>query len=98
MLVGTIIYAVINSAILAMIAMGFNLTFGISGVANFAFGAFYVMAAYGVWILIHLAKLPYAVAVLISIGLTTLIGALMYRLVHAISYVRTLQQRLCRVV
>ncbi len=81
MLAGTIIYAIINSAILAMIAMGFNLTFGISGVANFAYGAFYVLAAYSVWILIHLAGLPYPVAVLISIGLTTLIGALMYRLV-----------------
>jgi branched-chain amino acid transport system permease protein len=81
MLVGTIIYAVINSAILAMIAMGFNLTFGISGVANFAYGALYVLAAYGVWILIHMAKLPYIVAVLISIGVTTLVGALMYRLV-----------------
>jgi branched-chain amino acid transport system permease protein len=81
MLVGTIIYAVINSAILAMIAMGFNLTFGISGVANFAYGAFYVLAAYGAWILIHLAHLPYAAAVLIAIGVTTLFGALMYRLV-----------------
>jgi len=81
MLAGTIIYALINSAILAMIAMGFNLTFGISGVANFAYGAFYVLAAYGVWILIHMAGLPYAAAVVISIGLTTLAGALMYRLV-----------------
>jgi branched-chain amino acid transport system permease protein len=81
MLAGTIVYALINSAILAMIAMGFNLTFGISGVANFAYGAFYVLAAYGVWILIHLAGLPYVAAVPIAIGLTTLLGALMYRLV-----------------
>ena len=81
MLAGTIIYALINSAILAMIAMGFNLTFGISGVANFAYGALYVLAAYGVWILIHLVGLPFAAAVPISIGLTTLLGALMYRLV-----------------
>jgi branched-chain amino acid transport system permease protein len=81
MLAGTIVYALINSAILALIAMGFNLTFGISGVANFAYGAFYVLAAYAVWILVHMAGLPYVVAVPISIGLTTLIGALMYRLV-----------------
>lgn len=81
MLTGTIIYAIINSAILALTAIGFNLTFGISGVANFAYGAFYVMAAYGVWMLIHMAHLPYPLAVLISIGLTTLAGALMYRFV-----------------
>ncbi len=81
MFVGTIIYAVINSAILAVIALGFNLTFGISGVANFAYGALYVLAAYGIWILIHLVKLPYAVAVLIAVSGTTLLGALMYRFV-----------------
>ena len=34
MLTGTIIYAIINSAILALTAIGFNLTFGISGVAE----------------------------------------------------------------
>jgi branched-chain amino acid transport system permease protein len=81
MLTGTILYAIINSAILALTAIGFNLTFGISGVANFAYGAFYVMAAYGVWMLIHMAHLPYPLAVLISISLTTLAGALMYRFV-----------------
>ncbi len=81
MLVGTIIYAIINSAVLAITAMGFNLTFGISGVANFAYGAFYVMAAYGVWMLTHLAKLPYAASVLIAVAGTALLGALMYRFV-----------------
>lgn len=81
MLTGTILYAIINSAILALIAIGFNLTFGISGVANFAYGAFYVMAAYGVWMLMHMAHLPYPLAVLIAIVITTLCGALMYRFV-----------------
>lgn len=81
MLIGTAIYALINSFILALMAMGFNLTFGISGVANFAYGAFYVMAAYGAWIFTHKAGLPYGVAVMLSIGLTTAAGALMYRFV-----------------
>ena len=81
MLIGTAIYALINSFILALMAMGFNLTFGISGVANFAYGAFYVMAAYGAWIFTHEAGLPYGVAVMLSIGLTTAAGALMYRFV-----------------
>jgi len=34
MLEGTIIYAIINSVVLALTAIGFNLTFGISGIAN----------------------------------------------------------------
>ena len=81
MIVGTAIYAIINSVILALMAMGFNLTFGISGVANFAYGAFYVLAAYTTWMLMHLIGLPYPVSVLISIAGCTLCGALLYRLV-----------------
>lgn len=81
MFIGTIIYAVINSFILALMAIGFNLTFGISGVANFAYGALYVMAAYVSWILLNLLGFPYIVSAAISILCATVLGALMYRFV-----------------
>lgn len=81
MLIGTVIYAIINSFILILLAMGFNLTFGISGVANFAYGALYVFSAYASWILLNLLKLPYFLAVVISILLTGVLGGLIYRLV-----------------
>lgn len=81
MLIGTIIYAVINSFILALMAIGFNLTFGISGVANFAYGALYVMAAYVSWILLNLLGFPYIISAVISILCAAALGALMYRLV-----------------
>jgi len=67
MFIGTLVYAIVNSFTLILLAIGFNLTFGISGVANFAYGALYVLSAYLSWIL--------------SILATTLFGALMYRLV-----------------
>ena len=38
MFIGTIVYAVINSVILILMSIGFNLTFGISGISNFAYG------------------------------------------------------------
>ncbi len=81
MLTGTVIYAVINSVILALMAIGFNLTFGISGVANFAYGAFYILAAYTTWILVNMAGFPYPAAVAASVLLATGLGALMYRFV-----------------
>lgn len=81
MFTGTVVYAVINSVILALMAIGFNLTFGISGVANFAYGAFYILAAFCAWILLNLAGLPYVVSVVFSIAFTALLGALMYRFV-----------------
>jgi branched-chain amino acid transport system permease protein len=81
MLVGTTIYAIINSVVLALTAIGFNLTFGISGVANFSYGAFYVLAAYSTWMMINFLEFSYPLSITISILFCTLLGALLYRLV-----------------
>jgi branched-chain amino acid transport system permease protein len=81
MLLGTIVYAVINSVILIMMSIGFNLTFGISGISNFAYGALYIFAAFTTYMLLQMVGLPYPVAALISIVLTAAIGALMYRFI-----------------
>ncbi|MFH0787358.1 MAG: branched-chain amino acid ABC transporter permease [Pseudomonadota bacterium] len=81
MWIGTLIYGFINSVILALIALGFNLTFGISGVANFAYGAFYILAGYGTWIFINTLNLPVWVAIPLAILATMIIGALLYRIV-----------------
>ena len=59
MFLGTVVYALINSVILALMAIGFNLTFGISGVANFAYGALYIFSAYTSWQLMNGLSLPY---------------------------------------
>ena len=75
---GLLIYGFINSMTLLLIALGFSLAFGISGVANFAYGAFYVLAGFLlVWFSNTLA-LPYLLAVLISLILMTGLGALVY--------------------
>jgi branched-chain amino acid transport system permease protein len=81
MLLGTIVYAFVNSIILALMAIGFNLTFGISGVANFAYGALYIFSAYATWMGLNLVGMPYPVAAAVSILLTMLAGALMYRFI-----------------
>ena len=81
MFLGTVVYAVINSVILALMAIGFNLTFGISGVANFAYGALYIFSAYTTWMGLNLVGLPYPVAAALSILLTMMAGAVMYRFV-----------------
>ena len=59
MFIGTLIYAIVNSFTLILLAIGFNLTFGISGVANFAYGALYVLSAYLSWMLMNLLGLPF---------------------------------------
>jgi len=81
MLLGTIVYAIINSVILILMSIGFNLTFGISGISNFAYGAFYILAAFVTWMLLNLLGFPYFLSVVISIVFSAFIGALMYRFV-----------------
>jgi branched-chain amino acid transport system permease protein len=81
MLEVTLIYGFVNSTILALCALGFSLTFGISGVSNFAYGAFYVLAGYSVWILMNQCSVPFVPAVIVSILLTSALGLALYRFV-----------------
>ena len=81
MFAGTIVYALINSVILLLMAIGFTLTFGISGVSNFAYGALYILAAFATWIFMNLVGLPYFLSAILSILFTAAVGALMYRFI-----------------
>lgn len=81
MFFGTIIYALVNSFILILLALGFNLTFGISGVANFAHGALYILAAYLSWMLLNFLQMPFLLAGLPAVVFTSIFGALVYRFV-----------------
>ena len=78
---GTLIYGFINSVILALLALGFNLTFGISGVANFAYGALYILAAYAAWILLNLLKINYFLSIVLAVLFTSFVGGLIYRFI-----------------
>lgn len=81
MFLGTLVYGFINSTILALVALGFNLTFGISGVANFAYGALYIFSGFFTWILLNTLGLPYLVSVVSAVLVTGLLGLAMYYVV-----------------
>ena len=76
-----LVYGLINSAILALMALGFNLTFGISGVANFSYGAIYVVAGFLTWTLINIVHLPFAISAIITMVLIGIGGVYLYRLI-----------------
>ncbi len=81
MFANTLVYGLVNSVILLLIALGFNLTFGISGVANFAYGALYILGALLCWLFFNSVGLPYILAVIMAVVLTAIAGSLMYRFV-----------------
>lgn len=76
-----LVYGLINSTVLALMALGFNLTFGISGVANFAYGAIYVVAGFLTWTLINHLNIPYALSAALTIILAGIFGSLIYRFI-----------------
>ncbi len=81
MFIAILIYGFINSSVLALVAMGFNLTFGISGVANFAYGAIYIFSGFLVWIFLNSMGINYVLSILLSFVCSFLMGYLMYRFV-----------------
>jgi len=76
-----LVYGLINSAVLALMALGFNLTFGISGVANFAYGAIYVVAGFITWSFIEKLHFPYIVSAVLTIVLIGIFGIYLYRFI-----------------
>jgi branched-chain amino acid transport system permease protein len=76
-----LVYGIINSIALALMALGFALVYGISRIPNFAHGALYVVSGFVTWSLLRTLGLNYLLSMLISIALTGLMGALIYRFI-----------------
>jgi branched-chain amino acid transport system permease protein len=76
-----LIYGVINSVTLALMALGFALVYGVSRLPNFAHGALYVLGGYIVWLLVNNLGLPYPLAALGGLVLVGAVGAAMYQFV-----------------
>jgi len=76
-----IIYGIINSVQLVLMALGFTLVYGVSRLPNFAHGALYVLAGYMTWLLVNRVGLNYPLSMVVSLVLTGLIGAAMYHFV-----------------
>ncbi|HUX26655.1 MAG TPA: branched-chain amino acid ABC transporter permease, partial [Burkholderiales bacterium] len=74
-----LIYGAVTSAILAMLAVGFTLIFGVARILNLAHGAFYALGAYCAYSLTAIFKLPLIVAALVSVALVALFGVVMER-------------------
>jgi branched-chain amino acid transport system permease protein len=74
-----LVYGVINSLTLALMALGFTLVYGISRLPNFAHGALYIIAGFAVWMGLKTLGLNYVVSVLLALVVMGLIGAAMYQ-------------------
>ena len=76
-----LIYGIINSVALALMALGFALVYGISRVPNFAHGALYVVSGFVTWSFLNALGFNYLLSIVLSMLVTGIIGALIYQFV-----------------
>lgn len=74
-----LIFGLVNSVILALLASGFALVYGVSRLANFAHGALYILVGFTTWLFLNRVGINYVISILISIIIVSLIGAGIYR-------------------
>jgi len=64
-----------------LLASGFNLIIGISGILFLAYGQFYMLGAYILWGLMVLFKVPFFVALCVATVVTGILGGITYKLI-----------------
>src|SRR5689334_5349494 len=68
LIIGQMLNGVIVGSLYGIIALGVTLTFGLTGIVNFALGAFMMLGAYTTWYFYDVLGWPYALAVLGAVG------------------------------
>lgn len=74
LVVGQLLNGVIVGTLYAIVALGVTLTFGITGIVNFALGAFMMLGAYITWYLTDGVGIPYPLAVPLAVVAIAAIG------------------------
>jgi branched-chain amino acid transport system permease protein len=74
LVVGQLLNGIIIGTLYGIIALGVTLTFGITGIVNFALGAFMAIGAYVGWYVTDGLGVTYPLAVPIAVAVTALIG------------------------
>ncbi len=74
LILGQLLNGAIVGTLYGILALGVTLTFGITGIVNFALGAFMMLGAYMAWYFTDVAGLPYPVAVPCAVAVTALAG------------------------
>jgi branched-chain amino acid transport system permease protein len=71
---GQILNGVILGSLYGIIALGVTMTFGITGIVNFALGQFMMIGAYAAWYFTDVAKLPFSLAVPLGVLVAAIAG------------------------
>jgi branched-chain amino acid transport system permease protein len=70
----------VNGAFYALLSLGLAIIFGVMRVVNFAHGAFYMLGAFGAYLLLQQIALPFWVALVVAPLGVAIVGAVLERL------------------
>jgi len=76
-----LIYGIVNSVVFALMAVGFTLVYGVSRLPNFAHGGLYILTGFIAWTFFNTVGMNYAVAIVLSLIVTALVGAAIYQFI-----------------
>jgi branched-chain amino acid transport system permease protein len=76
-----LIYGIVNSVVFALMAVGFTLVYGVSRLPNFAHGGLYILTGFIAWTFFNTVGMNYALAIMLSLIVTALLGAVIYRFI-----------------
>jgi len=74
MIAGQVLNGVIVGTLYGIVALGVTLTFGITGIVNFALGVFMMLGAYAAWYFTDTVGLPFPLAVACAVLVTAAAG------------------------
>jgi branched-chain amino acid transport system permease protein len=73
-LLGQLLVGLINGSFYALLSLGFAIIFGLLGIINVAQGTFYMIGAFGAWMMLNYAGIGYWPALILSPLVTGVIG------------------------
>jgi len=73
-----LVYGLVQAAVLLLVALGFSVTFGLSGIPNFAHGGTYILSGFVCWYLLRQLAWPYPLAVAGSVLTAAGVGLALY--------------------
>ena len=74
LVLGQLLNGAIVGTLYGIVALGVSLTFGITGIVNFALGAFMMLGAYMTWFFADELGVVYPLAVVIAVAITAIAG------------------------
>jgi branched-chain amino acid transport system permease protein len=78
LIVEILIFGTVQGALLALLALGFSLVYGVGGLLNLAHGAFFLMTAYMIYWMITFFGFGFWIAAIISLAAVVGISAVTY--------------------